>query len=214
MTRQVVSVRPGTPFKELVRLMLENEINSVPVVDEQGRPVGLVSEADLVHRVAVRPDPHGPTPGQPAEGDGRAAALTAGGLMSTPVVTARGDWSIPEAARTMERAGVKRLPVVDGSGRLVGVLGRRDLLLVFLRPDVAIREEVGREVLEHTALVPRGAVRAEVRDGVVTLVGRVPLRSTAALAERLCGEVDGVVAVLPRLEWAEDDTELAARAAG
>ncbi|WP_236244646.1 CBS domain-containing protein [Streptomyces sp. CC210A] len=206
MTHHVVSVRPDTPFKEVAQLLAAYDITAMPVVDARDRPVGVVSEGDLLRKPASLPDPAGRAAGArplPREQE-RADAEDAGALMSAPAVTARPDWNVVETARVMARHGVKRLPVVDGTGRLVGIVSRADLLRPFLRSDTAIREEIDREVLGDTLGLARAAVRTEVRDGVVTLTGRVADRAQLVLVERLCRSVDGVVAVHARLACAQD----------
>jgi CBS domain-containing protein len=90
--------------------------------------------------------------------------------------------------------------VVDAEGVLVGIVSRSDLLRVFLRPDREILDEIVDEVLESTPGLVPGAIRAHVRDGVVTLHGRVERQGQAVLVRRLCLAVDGVVAVHDRLD--------------
>ncbi|MCU7826486.1 CBS domain-containing protein [Kitasatospora sp. DSM 101779] len=210
MTQEVVTARPDTPFKEVVGLFHRNDITAVPVLDEQDRPIGMVSEADLIRKEAVLPDPEGRTPGRwlPPKDRARAEAETAGGLMTTPAVTARPTWSVPEAARQMDKHKVKRLPVVDEAGRLVGIVSRRDLLQVFLRHDAAIREEIVHDVFGQILWTPSEDVRVTVQDGVVNVAGRLPRRSLIPIAEQLCRAVDGVVAVHQTLDWTEDDTDV------
>ncbi|MEU8514672.1 CBS domain-containing protein [Kitasatospora sp. NPDC048722] len=208
MTREVVTARPDTPFKEIAELFQRNDITAIPVVDDQQRPLGVVSEADLIRKAAVLPDPEGRFPGRwLSAGDrARAEAETAGGLMTSPAVTARPGWSVAEAARAMDRGKVKRLPVVDEIGRLVGIVSRADLLQVFLRHDAAIRDEITHDVLGQTLWLAPGDVQVAVHDGVVTLKGRLPRRSLIPVTEQLCRAVDGVVAVHHTLDWTEDDT--------
>ncbi|GHH59709.1 CBS domain-containing protein [Kitasatospora indigofera] len=210
MTQEVVTAGPDTSFKEIAGLFHRNDITAIPVVDDQRRPIGMVSEADLIRKEAVLPDPEGRTPGRwlDAHDRARAEAETAGGLMTSPAVTARAGWTIPEAARAMDRHKVKRLPVVDEAGRLVGIVSRRDLLQVFLRHDAAIREEIHHDVLGQTLWLAPADVEVRVQDGIVTLTGRLPRRSLVPIAEQLCRAVDGVVAVHQTLDWAEDDTDL------
>ncbi|WP_406209372.1 CBS domain-containing protein [Kitasatospora sp. NBC_01560] len=210
MTQEVVTAGPDTPFKEVVARFHRNDITAIPVIDDQGRPLGVVSEADLIRKEAVLPDPEGHFPGRrlDAHDRARAEAETAGGLMTSPPVTARPGWSVPEAARAMDRHKVKRLPVVDEVGRLVGIVSRRDLLQVFLRNDAAIREEITHDVLGQTLWLAPDAVQVAVQEGVVTLTGRVPRRSLIPLAEQLCRAVDGVVAVHQSLDWTDDDTDV------
>ncbi|MFD8078414.1 CBS domain-containing protein [Streptomyces sp. NPDC059718] len=208
MTKAVVSVRPDTSFKEIARLLAEHDVTAVPVVDEGDRPVGVVSEADLLRKEAGLPDPAGLLPARhPRPGErSRIAATTAEGLMSSPPTVARPEWSVVEAARVMERRGVKRLPVVDGTGRLVGVVSRTDLLRVFLRRDRAIREEITGELLVKTLGLAPDAVAVQVAEGKVTLDGVVDRRSLVPVVLELCRGVDGVVDVEARLGYKADDT--------
>ncbi len=190
MTPQAVVAQPGTPFREIARLLHEYDITAVPVVDEDERPVGVVSEADLLRR--------------PSDERGR---TTAGAIMTSPAVVARPDWSAVQAARTMEERKVKRLPVVDDAGRLIGVISRSDLVQLFLRRDRAIQEEILEDILTRTLGIAPSAVTVDVADGTVTLSGTVGRRSLAPIALRLCESVDGVVEVIDRLTAEEDDAD-------
>ncbi|MFC9329258.1 CBS domain-containing protein [Kitasatospora sp. NPDC057015] len=202
MTHGVVTARPDTPFKEIAELFERNGIAAVPVVDDRDQPLGIVSEADLLRTQAHLPDPQGHTVSLPA--DSRVSAVTAAetaeDLMTSPAVCARPEWSIVEAARTMDRERIKRLPVVDEAGRLTGIVSRSDLLRLFLRHDTAIREEIARDILDRTLHLAPGAVRVTVRDGVVTLAGRVEESGLIPVVERLCASVDGVVSVHQAIE--------------
>lgn len=209
MTTDVVSVRRDTTFTEIAKLLAEHGITAVPVVDDSDRPLGVVSEADLLRKEADRLDPAGLLPAlhPPSAGRGKADATTAEGLMTSPAVVARPEWTVVEAARAMEQNRVKRLPVVDGSGRLIGVVSRADLLRVFLRGDRTIREEITSDILMRALGIPPTAVTVHVVDGRVTLRGTVARRSTIAIALRLCRGVDGVVDVSERLAFEADDTD-------
>jgi CBS domain-containing protein len=189
MTPDAVVVRPGTPFKEIARLLDEFGISAVPVVDVEGRPLGVVSEADLVRHQA--------------SGGG---APTAQGLMTSPAVVARPEWSVVKAARAMDKNRIKRLPVTDDAGRVIGVLSRSDLIQLFLRRDRAIQEEILEDVLTRTLRLSPSALSVEVTDGRVTLSGTVPRRSLVPVTVRLCESVDGVVDVTDRLTFTWDDT--------
>lgn len=209
MTEKVVVVGEDAPFKEIVRLMDEHRVSALPVVDGAERIVGVVSEADLL-----------PKEGEQAEEghhifEGRrrrvarakAEALTAGELMSAPAITIGPRATLAEAARTMSDRRVKRLPVVDEEGRVIGIASRADLLRVFLRPDGEIREEVVRDVIEHALWIDPGSIRVDVREGVVSLEGRIEQRSLIAVLVRLVMSVDGVVGVDERLAFEIDDTQ-------
>ncbi|MEE4418284.1 CBS domain-containing protein [Streptomyces bugieae] len=189
MTPNAVVVQPGTSFRVIARLLDEYDITAVPVVDQDERPIGVVSEADLLRRRTTKAGPS-----------------TADALMTSPAVVARPEWSAVRAARTMEKKKVKRLPVVDESGRLIGVISRRDLVQLFLRRDRAIQEEILEEVLTCTMGLPPSAVTVEVDDGTVTLSGALERKSLVPMAVRMCESVDGVVEVIDRLTAVHDDT--------
>jgi CBS-domain-containing membrane protein len=127
--------------------------------------------------------------------------------MTTPAVTVSPKASAVEAARLMDGHGVKRLAVVDHDGRLVGIVSRRDLVKLFLRGDEAIAAEVRDDVLDRSLWVDTGDVRVDVRQGVVTLSGRMERRTEAAIAVRMVGRVNGVVGVGDRLTWKTDDSK-------
>ncbi|MFD4602523.1 CBS domain-containing protein [Streptomyces sp. NPDC058464] len=192
MTHTVLALRRGAPFKDVVKAMQRWQVSAAPVLDDDGRVVGVVSEADLLRKEQARADDPGPRPGSDRT---KATAVTAGELMTVPAVTVHPEAPLPEAARTMARHGVKRLPVVDADGLLRGVVSRADLLKVFLRDDEDIAEEIRREIVPH--LFPDSAepVRVRVRDGVVTLSGRVPDTALVPVAVGWVRGVDGVVAV-------------------
>ncbi|MEU9544793.1 MULTISPECIES: CBS domain-containing protein [Streptomyces] len=216
MATEVVTARYGTPFKEVARLLTEHRISGLPVIDEDDKVLGVISETDLMVRQAGVPDPYetprrfrftGPTRGarrQAAKGHAR----TAGQLMSVPPVTVHADETIAEAARTMARSRVERLPVVDDEDRVVGIVTRRDLIQVFLQPDDVIRREVIDEVLVRTLWLSPSTVEVAVYDGVVTLTGHVERRSEAEIAASMTDRIDGVVAVVDRLTYRLDDSHL------
>jgi CBS-domain-containing membrane protein len=207
MTREVVTVHRHTPFKSIAMVLADAEVAAVPVVDPHNRPIGIVSEADLLRKESAQPEPGGRGEGlwmRPRDRE-RAAAETAEQLMSTTLFSARPDWSLVEAARMMDRHHVKRLPVIDDAGMLVGIVSRSDVIGVFLRPDEAIRREIVDDVLREILMLPEKAVSVEVREGVVTLRGEVERQSLMILAVKLCRTVDGVVAVHDQLRFTFDD---------
>ncbi|MFB7225446.1 MULTISPECIES: CBS domain-containing protein [unclassified Streptomyces] len=207
MTREVVRAPRDLPFKEIVKLLAENDVTAVPVVDELDRPMGVVSEADLLRKSADQSDPSGRTPIPHLEAWERAKAegATADELMSAPAVCARPEWNVVEAARLMEVHKVKRLPVVDETDKLQGIVSRSDLLRIFLRRDDAIREEITRDVLQGTMGLTPPEVTAEVREGQVTVDGSVEFKSLIPIIERLCRSVDGVVSVSEHIAYRTDD---------
>jgi CBS domain-containing protein len=201
MTTAVVSVGPDASFRELVGLMLDNGISGIPVVDENRRPIGIVTEADLVSKEAYG--------GRRRVLDVAAAAsfraenrwaikargMTATALMSTPVRTVRLDDLVRLAAARMVTMGVKRLPVVDDDGRLVGIVSRSDVLQLFHRTDRLVRIDIERLLRDPLSVPDDHEVSAQVHDGIVTLAGRVSLASHRRMIEAMVREVPGVVDV-------------------
>jgi CBS-domain-containing membrane protein len=214
MTADVVRAEYGTPFKEVARLLAGHRISGLPVVDEDDKVIGVISETDLMVRQAETPDPFAPAPRFRFPRFNRSArrravkarARTAGQLMTVPPVTAHADDTIVEAARTMARRRVERLPVLDEEERLVGIVTRRDLLRVFLRPDRDIRAEVIEQVLVGTLWLAPRTVDVSVTEGVVTLAGHMERRSETEIAVSMARQVDGVVAVVDGLSYRFDDS--------
>jgi CBS domain-containing protein len=208
MTGQVVTARPATPFQELVRLLEQCHISALPVVDDSGRLVGIVSEADLLIKEGY---PHGATDASPIDAArdrkrlDKAAGTRAAEVMATPVSTVPLGMLVADTVRLMLRLGVKRLPVVDARGGLAGIVTRSDLLKVFLRPDPAVRWEVDHDIIRGEFGIADGAVRVEARDGVVGLRGQVERRGQVAALVRRVQAVDGVAQVDARLTWRIDD---------
>ncbi|MFF5853923.1 CBS domain-containing protein [[Kitasatospora] papulosa] len=195
MTRDVATATPEASVKDVVWSLLYNKVSALPVVDPRHRPVGMVSETDLLRR----------QPGLPnSKGDSR-EAITAGDLMTTPVWTVCPECSLATATRMLSEHGVGRLPVIDASGILVGVVSRSDLLRPLLRRDEAIQNEVALEVLNRKFQVAAGNVSATVQDGVVTLRGSVQKKSNIGVIVTLCRHVEGVIEVKSRLGYKEDD---------
>ncbi|MCW2639077.1 MAG: hypothetical protein JWP76_1383 [Dactylosporangium sp.] len=209
MTNPVVAVREHADYKEIVDALAVYGVSAVPVLDEDDRVVGVVSEADLLPKVEFAgDDPRARLFERSRRRTARAKAAgdTAAELMSSPAIMTAPDASIVEAARLMETERVKRLPVVGDEGRLAGIVTRRDLLRVYLRPDAAIAEDVMTEVFDKALGIGRPEIRVEVVDGVVTLSGKVERRSAAQLAVHLTRAVTGVVDVVDELTYRHDDT--------
>jgi CBS domain-containing protein len=196
MTHTVAAVGRRAPFKEIVQLMQDWQISALPVIEGEGRVVGVVSEADLLTKEELRDDPDAAylQLRQPVD-VAKAEALTADDLMSSPAVTIRADATLAEASRTMAQEGVKRLPVVDEVGLLAGVVSRADLLKVFLRGDDKIADEVRRELVSCLFPSPSSTLQVDVHDGVVTLTGRIHDTAMVPVAARLVRSVEGVVDV-------------------
>ncbi|MFD8234801.1 CBS domain-containing protein [Streptomyces sp. NPDC059696] len=196
MTHTVVAVGRDAPFKDVVTLMQEWKVSALPVLEGEGRVIGVVSEADLLVKEEFRDsDPDRFTQMRRLSDLAKAGGMTAADLMSTPAVTVHPDATLAQAARVMAQRKVKRLPVVNDEGLLEGVVSRADLLKVFLRTDDEIAEEIRREILGPLFPVTPEPVLVDVADGVVTLTGRVGDTSLVPIIARLVRSVEGVVDV-------------------
>ncbi|MFH8393833.1 CBS domain-containing protein [Streptomyces sp. NPDC018036] len=195
MTHPVVCLRKGAAFKDIARTMRRWKVSALPVVDGDHRVVGIVSEADLLPKEMLRDAPELSARSRGRPGIAKAEATAAEDLMTAPAVTVRPGVTVARAARIMAHHKLKRLPVVDDEGVLQGIVSRTDVLKVFLREDAEIADEVSREVVGRLFGGTVEPIRVEVRDGVVTLSGRVRDTSLVPVVTRLVRSVEGVVDV-------------------
>ena len=171
MTWDVVTVNEDTPYREIVDLMTEWQVSALPVVDASGAVVGLVSQVDLLYKLEFGGQ-RGPAPHfrvRRHAGQMKATGTIAADLMSMPAVTIPPDASVVTAAKLMDSRSVKRLPVLNDSGDLVGIVSRGDLLRVFLRSDDELRDEVATEVVRRVLWASPEDVYVHVSDGVITV---------------------------------------------
>lgn len=189
MTVRLFCVRPETPLKEVARKLVRNRVSGMPVVDETGRLLGIISESD------IQPLRKG-APGRPVQ--------TAADVMTRRVTTLAEVDTVTEAARVLARHGLKRAPVLR-DGRVVGIVTKSDLLRPYLRADGEIRLDV-EEALLQDGMAEGADLEVSVHEGVVRLEGTVRDRGRASrrnvrdrrqasLLARLARAVDGVVDV-------------------
>jgi len=205
MTTRVVSVTKDTSFRAMAAALREHRVGAFPVLDIDGKVIGVVSEADMLAKEALDSEPEG-MPGMIAgllrrKEQEKARGTTAGELMTSPAVTVAPDDTLERAARLMYTRKVKRLPVVDAGGHLVGIIGRSDLLAVFDRPDEDIRREILDQAIRHDLRTDPAAFTVEVKDGIVTVAG---LAETSEFGDEIVQgirHVRGVVAVRDRLSY-------------
>jgi len=216
MTRTVIVAREDTPFKEIARRMSEHGVSGLPVIDAGDRLAGIVSEGDLL--AAEDGGHHGSLILEWFIGRKRLEEIEAKGddlrardLMTRDVVKIGPVEPIDAAARSMLTNGVKRLPVVDEEGKVMGIVSRTDVLRPYLRDDETIRREIVEDVILDTMWIDPSTVRVEVEEGVVTLAGRIETKSTKELLVDLVRRVSGVVGVEDRLSYMADDREPTAR---
>ena len=198
MTADVVTVRADTSYRDIVALVRGHRVSGLPVVDDDAKVIGVVSETDLL--AAETADP-----GQgvhlasrtwlPHRRQVMADTATAGDLMTHPAVTTGPDELVANTARLMHSLKLERLPVVDRDRRLVGIVSRSDVLSVFGRSDEEIRREVTRDVIMDGFFTDPGRLTITVSDGIVTLAGTP---GSAVLGENIADQVqrlEGVIAV-------------------
>jgi len=205
MTTRVVSVTKQASFRTMAAALREHRVSAFPVVDDDGKVIGVVSEADMLAKEALKSEPEG-MPGMITgilrrKEHEKARGTTAGDLMTSPAVTVTPDDTIQRAARLMYTRKVKRLPVVDANGHLVGIIGRTDLLTMFDRPDEDIRQEIQDQVIRHELRTDPATFTVEVKDGIVTLEGVAETTEFGHEIVELVQHVHGVVAVRDRLSY-------------
>jgi CBS-domain-containing membrane protein len=203
MNKDVVVVSPRMPLKEVARVLVNRHFSGVPVVDEDGKVLGVVSEADILAKERA---PGGETSifGHALEIETWADkhdARDAGDSMTAPAVTIGPLRSVSEAAALMLDRGVNRLPVVDADDKLVGIVTRADLVRAFVRDDSEIAREIRDDVLLRTLWESPDRFRVRVRGGEVTLAGKVNDAEAAGVLVRFVERVPGVVNIRSRITW-------------
>jgi len=211
MTTDPVKVTGDTRLKEAARLMVRHRVSGLPVVDESGKLIGILSEGDFIRREAGRDRPHGVSLLDAVFGEGElqpVGAETVAEIMTRSVVTITPEATVGEAARVMGRRSVKRLPVVDLEGELIGIVSRADVVGAFTKPDDVIEDEVREDLIRRLLFLDPEMVEVSVSDGVVTLEGELENRTEAHLLEELSRRIAGVVRVDSRLRYKVDDRKL------
>lgn len=205
MTIDVLTVGPEETLKAAARKMVEAGVSGLPVVDDNGQLIGIITEADFLEREADRTHRrlldalmHKPASVVEAE--------TVGEVMSTHPVVIYPEASVTEAARIMSHHHVKRLPVVSEDGILRGIVSRGDVVTVFTRPDDVIEDEVREDIVNRVLLLDADTVDVAVVDGVVKLSGSLPTRTDKRLLEEMVRRIDGVVRLESDVSFEVDDT--------
>ena len=210
MTTRVVAVRKNATFKDMAALLTEYRVSAFPVLDDEGKVIGVVSEADLLSKEALVADMGsqaawlGHIEGSPYHDEfAKAAAVTAADLMTKPPVVVTPDEPVTSAARLMYHGRVKRLPVVGEKGQLIGIVSRADVLSVYRRPDEEIRQEIIKNVIMNEFFADPDHFVVAVKDGIVCLEG---YPESAAKGRDMVVEawhVEGIVSVRDRLTYPE-----------
>ena len=201
MTADVVTTTPATTLRDVARTLVQHRISGMPVCDESGALVGVISEGDILFKERGRIESHGGVLGwlldeHPEWELDKNQARTVGEAMTSPPITTSPIASVAEAARLMTEEGVNRLPVVGlGDKGLVGILTRSDLIRAFIRPDHVVAAEIRDDVLRRVLWLSPGIVEIDVSDGEVALSGALDTEAEAQVLEKLVAKVPGVVAV-------------------
>jgi CBS-domain-containing membrane protein len=201
MTARVIWVSKDATFREMAVALREHRVSAFPVVDDDHKVIGVVSEADMLTKEALDDEPGVLAGILHRKDQAKARGVTAGDLMTATVVAVRPDDTVEHAARLMYDRRVKRLPVTDADGRLVGIISRADVLSVFDRTDEAIRKEITDDVLLGEFLTDPLIFSVTVKDGVVTLSGHPETSETGHEIVRRIRHLQGVVAVRDRLDY-------------
>ena len=201
MTTRVIWVKKDATFREMAVALRENRVSAFPVVDDDHKVIGVVSEADLLTKEALDDEPSVLAGILHRRDQVKARGVTAGDLMTAAVVAVRPQDTVEHAAKLMYDRRVKRLPVTDADGHLVGIVSRADVLSIFDRTDDQIRNEITEEVLLRGFLVDPLAFTVTVKDGIVTLSGHPETSETGHEIVRQIRHLQGVVAVRDRLDY-------------
>ena len=205
MTTNVIWVKRDTPFAAIAAALHGYRVSAFPVIDEAGQVIGVVSESDLLAKLALGGG-EDPMPGMITgilhqHQTEKARAVTAGELMTSPAATVSPNDTVEQAAKLMYLRKVKRLPVVDAVNHLAGIVSRADVLAIYNRPDVEIGEEIRNDIAVCESLTDAGRFDVSVTDGVVTLTGAPRTCEQGHAIVRRARHIQGVVAVRDRLDY-------------
>jgi CBS domain-containing protein len=209
MTTDPITTTPDALLKEAARIMVREKISGLPVM-EGSKVVGIVTEGDFLRQEANRDQPYRLSLLEALFGEGAAepAVETVGEVMTEPVITITPDATVSEAARVMSHRKVKRLPVLDDGGNLIGVISRADVVNAFTKPDEVIEDEVREDIVRRLLFLEPDVIDVGVDDGVVTLSGELENRTEAHLLEELTRRIAGVVRVVSNLTYEVDDQRI------
>jgi CBS domain-containing protein len=206
MTTHVVAVRQNATYKEMATMLHKHRISAFPVLDDEDKVIGVVSEADLLTKEAHDGESRGFLEGILRHKEqGKVTGVIAADLMTGPALVVGPGEPVTNAARLMYSGRVKRLPVVNSDGRLIGIVSRSDVLSVYSKPDEAIKNEIRQQVVLDTFLVDPNRFTITVKDGIVTLEGTPETNATGHEIVDAVRHLEGVVAVRDRLGYLPDE---------
>jgi CBS-domain-containing membrane protein len=209
MTTRAVSVTEDASFRDIAALLRRHRVSAFPVVDTDGKVIGVVSEADMLPKEALLAPgvriPAGAA-ADPHNDFAKATGVTAASIMTRAPVTITADEPVTSAARLMYSCKVNSLPVVTEHGYLVGIISRADVLSVYGRPAGEIAREIRQNVIMTAFRGDPSSFTVTVKEGVVTLEGHP---QTAQQGRDILAEawhVEGVVSVRDRLTYPGERT--------
>ena len=222
MTTQLVTVTPSTRTRDAIELMLKNHLSGLPVVDEEGKLVGMLSEGDFVRRSELGTEKHRSRfiafilgPGRVAHDYTKSHARFVRGVMTEEVIAVSEDISLSDLVALLEKHKIKRVPVLRGDA-LVGMVTRSDLLRALVAAsrardanmdDAAIKERILGE-LANEGWAQSSCIGVEVKHGVVEVTGTIfDARQRQALKVAV-ENTPGVKAVHDRLVWIDPGSGL------
>ena len=208
MTTEVMTVGPDTGLKVAARTMVEHGVSGLPVIGSDGRIIGIITEADFVAREAGKSTPRYRRLLDAIFGERvpRPIGDTVESVMTHRLIVTHAGTKVAEAARQMTESKVKRLPVVDGEMRIVGIVSRADIMAAFARPDDVIEDQIRNDVIRRVLMLDPALVKVSVRDGVAHLAGDVPTATDSRLLTELSGRLEGVVRVESDVHYEVDDS--------
>ena len=205
MSTHVIAARESATYKELAAMLHDQRVSAFPVVDDDNKVIGIVSETDLLAKEALEGTVPGTVRLLPHQRErSRVDAVTAAELMTRPAVTIGPDEPVSHAARLMYNKRVKRLPVISDDGTLIGIVSRSDVLTVYNKPDAEIRDEVTNDLIPGTAASVPSAFTVTVTDGIVTIAGTPQTTQAGHDIVDAVRHMEGVVAVRDRLSYPPD----------
>jgi CBS-domain-containing membrane protein len=204
MSTHVIAVRQGAPYKEIAAMLHEQRVSAFPVIDDDNKVIGVVSETDLLTKEALE----GTVPRTLLSRQERVRkqtnAITAADLMTKPPVTIGADEPVTRAARLMFDQRVKRLPVISDDGTLIGIVSRSDVLSVYSRPDAEIQHQVAKDLIVGTFLCDPDRFTVTVNEGIVTIKGAPETTMAGLDIIDAARHMEGVVAIRDRLSYPQD----------
>jgi CBS-domain-containing membrane protein len=209
MSTHVIAVRQRAGYKEMAAMLRDQRVSAFPVIDDDNKVIGVVSETDLLAKEALEGTVPGTLQSLPRQHvRSQVNGVTAAELMTKPAVTIGPDKPVTDAARLMFNMRVKRLPVVSDDGTLIGIVTRSDVLSVYSRPDAQIQHQVIQDLILGRFLYDPDRFAVTVKDGIVTIEGTPETSRVGLDIIDAIRHMEGVVAVRDRLSYPMDSPHL------